>query len=86
MLHADIKHFLGKTDQERDALSYQGEIAIASEIKEIINKDQNYNPTDEDRAEQIAFDFMADYQSRDIGWGTYYGPILILKNRQGEVV
>ena len=62
MLHNEVKTYLEKLDQEQKALaSYNGEHDVAKEIKEILAKDTNYKPTDEDIAEQMAFDFMAEY-------------------------
>ncbi|MCL5774629.1 MAG: hypothetical protein M1333_00285 [Patescibacteria group bacterium] len=87
MLNNEVKTYLDNLDQEQKALvSYRGEHDIAKEIKDILVKDANYKPTIEDVAEQIAFDFMAEYPSDDSGWETYHGPMFILPNKQGQMV
>jgi len=87
MLKSEIKTYLENLDQEQKALvSYSGEHDIAKVIKDILLKDTNYKPTIEDIAEQMAFDFMAEYPSDNSGWETYYGPMFILPNQQGQMV
>ncbi len=87
MLHNEIKTYLDKLNQEQKTLvSYHGEYDIAKEIKNILTKDKNYKPTDKDIAEQMAFDFMAEYPNDNSGCGTYYGPMFILPNQQGQMV
>lgn len=34
-------------------------------------------------AEAMAFDFCADYQNAETGWGTYYGPMMVWANENG---
>jgi len=88
MLNNKIKKYLNKLDKEvRPLHSSLGEHKIAEEIKNIFKKeDGNYKSSNEDIAEQIAFDFLADYPNNNSGWGTYYGPMFILPNKQGQMV
>ena len=87
MLNNDIKKYLDEFDREQKTLvSYHGEHDIAKKIKEILAEDSNYKPTDEDIAEQMAFDFMADYPDDNSGWETYHGPMFVLPNKQGQMV
>jgi len=87
MLNNEVKKYLEKLDQEQKSLvSYHGEHDIAKEIKNILAKDTNYKPTNEDIAEQMAFDFMAEYPNDNSGWGTYHGPMFVLPNQQGQIV
>jgi len=88
MLNNKIKKYLNKLDKEVSPLhSSLGEHKIAEEIKNILKKeDGNYKSSNEDIAEQIAFDFLADYPNNNSGWGTYYGPMFILPNKQGQMV
>lgn len=87
MLHNKIKNYLENLDREQKALaSYNGEHDIAKAIKDILAKDTNYKPSAEDIAEQMAFDFMAAYPNDNSGWGTYYGPMFILPNQQGQMI
>ena len=87
MLHNEIKTYLENLDREQKALaSYNGEHDFAKEIKNILAKDTNYKPTIEDIAEQMAFDFMADYPNDNSGWETYHGPMFVLPNDKEEMV
>ena len=84
MLNDEIKAYLEKLDREQTALtSCHGEYVIANDIKNILKKDTNYAPTTEDIAEQMAFDFWNAYSN---DWGTYYGPLSIWENQQGQRV
>jgi len=88
MLNNKIKKYLNKLDKEvRPLHSSLGEHKIAEEIKNILKKeDKNYISSSEDIAEQIAFDFLADYSDDNSSWGTYYGPMFILPNKQGQMM
>ncbi len=37
-------------------------------------------------AEMMAFGFSEDYQDSDTGWGTFYGPMLVMPNREGQIM
>jgi hypothetical protein len=87
MLNNDIKKYLEALDKEEKPLgSFRGEHNIAKEIKKILTNDTNYKPTDEDIAEQMAFDFMEAYPNNNSGWETYYGPMFILPDHQGQMI
>lgn len=87
MLNNDVKTYLENLDQEQKALaSHDSELHIGKAIKDILAKDTNYKPTVEDIAEQMAFDFMPAYPNGNSDWGTYYGPMSILPNQQGQIV
>ncbi|MBF2754466.1 MAG: DUF4209 domain-containing protein [Gammaproteobacteria bacterium AqS3] len=74
-------------EQEPKALtSYHGEHDIAEAIKQILKQDGQYELTKEDIAERIAFDFMPEYPNYDPGWETYYGPMYILPNSEGQMM
>lgn len=89
MLHDEIKKYLDNLDQDLQALVsvISGEHSIAQKIKDILKENTDYKLTIEDGAEQMAFDFMAEYPN-DAGWGTYYGPMAILpdSNQQDQMV
>lgn len=36
------------------------------------------------KAELMAFDFRENYSSKDTGWGTYYGPMVVWSNNDGS--
>ena len=37
-------------------------------------------------AERMAFGFIEDYKDEATGWGTYYGPMMVLPNEQGQMM
>lgn len=88
MLNDEIKKYLDNLSEEVNPLqSFHGEYKIAEEIKNILKKEgESYKLSDEDIAEQIAFDFLADYPNDNSGWGTYYGPMFVLPNKQEQMV
>ncbi len=87
MLNQEVKKYLEILEQEPTVLaSYHGEHDISKEIKEILKEDEKYEPTKEDIAEQMAFDFMAEYLNDNSGWGTYHGPMFVLPNDKGQMV
>jgi hypothetical protein len=88
MLNEKIKKYLDNLSEKVKPLqSVREEYKIAGEIKSILkNESEDYKRSDEDMAEQIAFDFLADYPNNNSSWGTYYGPVFILPNSQGQMV
>ena len=59
---------------------------IAEILQGIREKDETYEPTKEDLAEQWAFDFMENYTNDDYDWEAYYGPMYVLPNNEGQVL
>lgn len=87
MLNTNVKNYLEILDKEEKPLtSFHGEYDFAKEIKKILAEDKNYTATKEDMAEQMTFDFLADYQNDSSGWGTYYGPMFVLPNNEGQMM
>ena len=87
MLNSEVKKYLESLEEGQKAtLSFCGEHDIAQKIKDILKKDEKYKPTKEDIAEQMAFDFMADYPNNNSGWETYHGPMFVLPNDKGQMV
>ncbi len=90
MLHSKVKTYLEglKQEQKFDA---PVEHSIAQKIEEILKNDPEHEPTREDIAEQMAFDFMEDYPNDDTGWKTdggrlmYYGPMFVLPDNQNQM-
>jgi hypothetical protein len=37
-------------------------------------------------AELMAFGFAADYQDAETSWGTYFGPFMVMPNKEGQIV
>ena len=87
MLNSEVKKYLESLEQEQIVpMSFHGEHNIAQKIKDLLKKDEKYEPTKEDIAEQMAFDFMADYPNDNAGWETYHGPMFVLPNDKGQMV
>jgi len=62
------------------------EAAVFDAINGPIRKNQEIisEPGYDILAELMAFGFCENYPDRNTGWGTYYGPMLVLKNKQGQ--
>ncbi len=90
MLHNEVKTYLENL-QQAQKFDAPVEHSIAQKIKEILEEDPKYQPTDEDRAEQMAFDFMENYPNNDTGWKTdngrlmYYGPMFVLPDDKNQM-
>jgi len=86
MLNEQIKKYLDTLEKEQKPLVFHGEHDIAQKLKNILKQDKDYEPTKEDMAEQMAFDFMADYPNDKTGWEIYHGPKSVYQNNQGQMV
>lgn len=87
MLNKGIKKYLDEFDKRLLPIDTgNGEFEIANRIKQIIEKEnKNYKRTNEDIAEEIAFDFLPGYPNVKSEWGTYYGPKFILPDQSGQM-
>lgn len=61
------------------------EFSIGEEIRKILNANQKKITEKDELAEYIGFQFMPDYPKENGGWDTYYGPIFVLPNKQGQL-
>lgn len=87
MLNSEVKKYLESLDREQIApMSFHGEHDIAQKIKDLLKEDETYESSKEDIAEQMAFDFMADYPNDNSGWETYHGPMFVMPNKDGQMV
>ncbi len=50
-----------------------------------VDKDNSKNPEYEWLPEVMAFDFTENYSNDETGWGTYYGPLMVIPNQDGTV-
>lgn len=86
-MHKEIKSYLESFDCQKTPLhSDQDEHLISDNIKRLLKELGTYNPDDGDLFEQIAFDFMPDYPDKLNGWRTYYGPMLVMPNKAGQMI
>jgi len=51
-----------------------------------LRKECKKNPPEELFAEIIAFDFAEDYSDQKFGWGTYFGPMIVVPQKNGTVM
>ena len=56
---------------------------VPSAISELVKKDHNREPTNDEIAENMAFNFCEDYSNEETGWGTYYGPMMAGSDEEG---
>jgi hypothetical protein len=59
-----------------------GEHSISSELRKSIQNKDHELPL-EMLSEIMAFDFCEDYQNKESGWGTYFGPMMVWNNGDG---
>ena len=79
----EIKKFLKELDTIPKQIS---EKDISEKIKYFINDNFSNNPPDILMWEQMAFDFIENYIDNKSGWGTYFGPMLVMPNKEGKMV
>lgn len=75
-----LKEILGSYDQKTKPIT---EEEIQRAIQSLRDPQDNSQPPMEWVAEVMAFGFLEDYQSQETGWGTYFGPMMVLKNDDG---
>ncbi len=75
-----LKELLDKFDQDIKPIS---EADVSKAIRSLRDPKDTSEPPMEWIAEAMAFDFWEDYQDQPSGWGTYYGPMMVLKNDDG---
>ena len=74
---------MDKLLQELETKFKISEHDISSEFRKLIPENGEAIST-ELKAELMAFDFMENYSSKDTGWGTYYGPMVVWSNNDGS--
>jgi len=75
-----LRELLAKYDNETGSFS---EIDVSQAIRALRDAKEQSEPPMQWLAEVMAFDFCEDYQNRETGWGTYYGPMVVLNNKDG---
>ncbi len=74
-----LKSLLEKYNNDNSKIS---EAHISDELRKV--KVTNKQEEDELRYESIAFGFVEDYLDKPNGWGSYYGPMIVMKNENGQ--
>lgn len=78
-----LKEILGNYDQKTESIT---EEEIQQAIQSLRDPQDSSEPPMEWVAEVMAFGFFEDYKSQETGWGTYFGPMMVLKNDDGTLV
>lgn len=69
--------------EERTELFDEGD--VHSELRHFESKLTEELPK-EFVSEMMAFGFSEDYQDKHTGWGTYYGPMMVMPNKEGQLM
>ncbi len=84
-LLSEIADYLKAVDEEKaKTQEYSYGNKISERIKTILNKNSDYEASQEDLAEMMAFDYMQDYKNNS--WNTYYGPMFNRQDKNGQIV
>lgn len=75
-----LKEALVKYDQDIEPIT---ETDVSHVIRALRDPKDISEPPMQWIAEVMAFDFCEDYENQSSGWGTYYGPMMVLKNDDG---
>lgn len=78
MMNKKLTQLMDELDQSSEKIT---ESSIATKINEVTQEDLR----SESIAERIAFGFCEDYQHKQSGWGTYFGPMMVWVGDDGEV-
>ncbi|KKS85177.1 MAG: hypothetical protein UV61_C0020G0010 [Candidatus Gottesmanbacteria bacterium GW2011_GWB1_43_11] len=73
-------------DELENKLEPIEEYKIGQKIGEILNVKEHKVTDTQELAEYCAFQFLANYPNKDTGWGTYYGPMFVLPNKENQMV
>jgi hypothetical protein len=73
-----LQRKLNELDSSKEMLSDYG---LSEKINSITNGDECL----EARAERMAFGFCENYEERNPGWGTYFGPMMVFTGDDGTI-
>ena len=77
-MNIELAQLINELDKSDEKIT---ESCIATKINEVTQEDLS----SESIAERIAFGFSEDYQHKQSGWGTYFGPMMVWVGGDGEV-
>ncbi len=83
MIREELKDYLGQLEADIKSVD---EFYIGEKIGEILNAKKEEVLEKQELAEYIAFNFLPEYPNKEMGWGTYYGPMFILPNKDGQMI
>ena len=79
----NLKNVLNKIDSIE---KFKSEFKISDFIRKIQCDDKDMESKEHLIAEKMAFGFYENYQNEETGWGTYYGPMMVLNNQDGTTL
>lgn len=77
-----LKRLLDELDTITEPVA---EYEISSKLG-TLRKECEKSPPEQLFAEIIAFDFAEDYSDQNFGWGTYFGPMIVVPQKNGTVM
>ena len=83
MIRKELKGYLDDLEQNIKSID---EFSVGQSIGEIIKTKEGKITEKQELAEYIAFQFLPDYPNKETSWGTYYGAMFILPNKEGQMV
>ena len=83
MIRKELKDYF---DQLEADIKPVDEFSVGERIREILNVKEEKITEKQELAEYIAFKFLPDYPNKETSWGTYYGAMFILPNKEGQMV
>ncbi len=82
-INEGIKEFLDQLESVSEQIS---EYEISEKIKSFMKEKFEQTPPEVLLWEQMAFDFTENYPDDKPWWGTYFGPMHVLHNKEGKMV
>jgi hypothetical protein len=82
-MRKELKDYLNQLEADIKPID---EFSVGTKIKELTNGTNEKITDKQELAEYIAFNFLPDYSHKETSWGTYYGPMFILPNKEGQMV
>lgn len=80
-----FEDILDDFDSRTDSIHEEQIESALSKLKKDLDNDKKEIPDDIVK-EIMAFGFIEDYRDEKTGWGTYFGPMIVLPNQSGQMV
>ena len=78
-----LKQLLDKLDAQEEATSEEAMSGRLRQLRSDLEK-QGLGEPEKLQAESMAFGFVEKYGGEATGWGTYYGPMMVMKDENGQ--
>jgi len=72
--------------QLEDKSGQMAEHDVSTAVRALRQKNNQGEPPMEWLAEAMAFDFCENYRNKDTGWGTYFGPMMVMPDESGQMI